>query len=182
MGASIKGLFRPRKGSVIQAFTAGFADGTGYPADWYSLNAAEAPTAQGSSGVLDGTTLGATDYVEVAPLDTDDAGSEGLALGVAMGKGIGAVGNWDDVNGDSFADGDLIVIQCWGVHPQGRQVTGAVLGDHLAASTVAGEPTNSTTAAAHDVGVALETGGTYGRATAGGSDEDGSVVFITCMG
>jgi hypothetical protein len=175
-------IFRPGPGAVVQAFTAGFVDSVlGYPADWYSLSTV-APATQGSSGTLGGGTLGAADYVEVTLLDTDNAGAEGLALGVSMGPGIGSVSNWDDVNAHVAADGDLIVIQCWGVHPQGRQVTGATLGDHLAGATVAGEPTNSATPAAHDVGVALDAGGTYGMATAGGSDEDGTIVFITCMG
>lgn len=181
MSTMSRKLFRPGPGSVLASYLQAYSDGVIYPADWVALSTT-IPTSQGASGVLGGGTLGTNDYVECTLLDTDNAGAELLALGVCMGKGIGSVSNWDDVNSEVLADGDLCVIQCWGVHPQGRQATGAVLGDFLAPSTVAGEPTNSTTHAVGDVGVALATGGTYGRATAGGSDEDGTPVFITCSG
>lgn len=182
MSPMIKGIFRPGRGAVIQSFTTAVSDGVIYPADWVALSTT-APTSQGPNG--DGTglefgTLTAEDYVECTLLDTDNAGGEGLALGVCMGENIGSVSDWTNVLGQVLADGDVCVIQCWGVHPNGRQVTGGVLGDQLAPSGVAGEVTNSVTVAAADTGVALIATSNYLRATA--DDEQGSDVFITCAG
>lgn len=178
MSSLTKSLFRPGKGSTIAQYTCAVADGVIYPADWVSL-ATTAPTSQGASGVFEGQTLALTDFIEASLMDTDVAGHEGLALGVVMGKGIGSVAAWSNVLPHVLADGDIMIIQNWGIHPQGRQVASGVAGDQLAPSATAGEPTNSTTVAVADVGNCMVATATYQRATA--ADEDGSVVFVKCI-
>jgi hypothetical protein len=184
MGMNSKTLFRPGRGSVIEGYTAAFSDGaTGgiNPGDWLQLSTTD-PTAQGVSGVIQGETLGATDYVECTAFITTGLGCGTLCLGVSMGKSITAVSNWSDVSGQVYADGDLVIIQRKGIHPVGRQVTGAVLGNYLQASTIAGECVNevsgTVTGSLRPVGVAMEsTGVTY---TNSAGTENGTVVFVDC--
>ncbi len=174
-----RALFRPGKGSTIAQFTAGVSTGVIYPADFVSLDIT-APTSQGASGVFEGETLAlVADFIEVSLMDTGTDGHEGLALGVCMGKGIAAVSNWANVLSNVLADGDIMVIQCWGIHPQARQDAAGTAGDQLAPSSTAGECTNSTSVAAGDVGNQMVSGATYLRATA--ADETGSVAFIKCI-
>ena len=177
MSGMAKSLFRPGAGQVIAQYTSAVSDGVIYPTDWVALSIT-APTSQGSSGVFEGKTLAlVADFIEASLCDTGVDGHEGLCLGVCMGKGIGAVSDWSDVSGEVLADGDVMVIQCWGIHPQGRQVASGVAGDQLATSAVAGEVTNSTSVAAADVGNCMVATATYTAATT----EDAGVVFVKCI-
>lgn len=180
----IKQIFRPGKGSVIQKFTTAVADSTMYPHDWVMLSTT-VPTSQGVSGVYGGETLGAFDYIEMEPLlITGKLGNGGLCLGVLMGKSISSVGDISTLTlaNDALVDGDVGVVQCHGVHPKTRQVTGGLLGDYLSPSTVAGEVLNGATTTVSlggdsDVcGVNLAAAGTYSRA---GVSEDSSPAFIS---
>lgn len=183
MGDMMRKLFTPGKGSTLASYTAAVSDGVIYPADWVALSTT-VPTSQGASGVFRGQTLGATDYIECTLLDSDNLGSGSLALGVVQGKGLGAVTNWATVTPWVLADGDICVIQNWGVCPQAAQADTGLLGDYIVATTVAGEPLNqvsgTVTNAQLPVGVVLVNSTTYTRATA--ADTHGSVVFVTCRG
>ncbi len=174
-----RALFRPGKGKTIAQYTAGVADGAIDPGDWVALSIT-APTSQGVSGVFEGETLLlVADFIEVSLCDTDTAGHEGLCLGVCMGAGIGAVSRWADVSAEVLADGDIAVIQCWGIHPAARQVASGVAGDQLATSSVAGEVTNSTSVAAADVGNAMVA--TAADLVQSTGTEDEGVTFVKCI-
>jgi len=174
-----KVLFRPGRGKVITQYTAGVADGVIDAGDWVALSIT-APTSQGASGVFEGETLLlVADFIEVSLCDTDVAGHEGLCLGVCMGGGIGAVSSWADVSAEVLADGDIAIIQNWGIHPATRQVASGVAGDQLATSSVAGEVTNSTTVAAADVGNAMVA--TAADLVQSTGTEDEGVAFIKCI-
>jgi len=168
---------------VIVEYTTAFSSGAFYPADWVSLNTL-VPTSQGSSGVVNGETLTATDYVEVVLWDADNLGCGNLCLGVLMGKGIHSVSNWENVTSEILADGDMCVIQTKGIHPQGSQADTGLLGDYLVASSTASEPLNAASSAItisailQPRGVVMIDSTTYQRAAAG--DTHGSVVYIDC--
>ncbi len=173
-----KQLFRPGRNSRIERYTVAVADAAFYPADWVALSTT-APSSQGTTaGIFEGETLSDFDYIECTALDAGTAGSEGLALGCVMGKSITHVSDWSDVSGDVLADGNVCVIMSRGVHPKASQLNTGVKGDHLAASSTAYEPGNSTSIAGCDVGVVLINSTTYTRASAG--DTHGSVAFVRC--
>lgn len=181
---SDKRLFRPGKGQVCESYTAAVADGVIYPADWVMLSTT-APGSQGTTaGEIEGKTLGDFDYVECElAIVTGKLGCAGLTLGVVMGKGIDSVSNWENVTANVLADGDVCVIQNWGVHPQVRQAATGLLGDYLYLGTVAGEPLNAVSASVGVdgdttiLGVCLATSSTYQRATA--ADQDAGPAFIS---
>ena len=184
MSQHAAGLFRPGKGKVIAQYTAAVANAVMYPADWVQLDTL-VPTSQGASGVFEGETLGALDYIECELLDSDSLGAGSLALGVVMGKGLGSVTDWETVTSHVLADQDIVVIQRRGIHPQGAQADTGLLGDYLSATTVAGEPLNGVSGTLNDaaaerpVGVVMIDSTTYTRAAAG--DTHGSVVYVTCF-
>jgi hypothetical protein len=178
-----RSLFRPRRGQTVAKYTAAVSDGVIYPGDWVALSTV-VPTSQGVSGVMFGETLGATDYLECTLTALANLGSGYLTLGVCMGKGIGAVSNWANVTSQVLADQDIAIIQSWGVHPAGRQLTGGVLGDYLTITAVTGEMDGIVSAAATNAlrpaGICLaNTTLTLTRVTT--NDEDVSPVFVTCF-
>jgi hypothetical protein len=154
-----------------------------YPGDWVMLSTT-VPTSQGvTAGEHEGKTLGTFDYIECElAITTSKPGCAGLMLGVLMGKGIGTVANWEDVSGDVLANGDVAVIQNWGVHPQVRQAADpSVIGDYLIVGTTGGTALNVLTAASGTtgdqtiIGVALVVSTAYTRAAA----DHGGAAFIS---
>ena len=174
-------LFRPGKGQTLAAYTAAVSDGAMYPGDWVALSTT-VPTSQGASGVMFGQTLTATDYLECTLLDTDNLGAHVLAMGVLMGKGIGAVSTWTDVTSAVVADQDVVVIQSFGIHPNASGADTGLLGDYIYPTTVAGEPLNGNlaalTAGLQPCGVLLANSATYKRITA--ADTEGGPTFVHC--
>jgi hypothetical protein len=177
-------LFRPGAGQVLQSFTTAVADGVMYPADWVMLSTT-VPTSQGTTaGEFEGKTLGTFDYIEAElAIVTGKLGCGGLVLGVVMGKSISSVSNWENVTSAVLADGDVMTIQNWGVHPQVRQAATGLLGDYLYLGTVAGEPLNAVSASVGVdgdttiLGTCLAVSSTYQRATA--ADQDAGPAFIS---
>ena len=165
----------------MASYTSAVADAAMYPGDWVQLSTT-APGSQGVSGVMFGKTLAATDYLECTGLITTALGCGTLALGVVMGKSIGAVSNWTDVTANALADQDVAVIQNWGIHPNASGADTAVLGDYLQASSTAYEPVNSVsgtvTGSLRPLGVVMATAATYKRITA--ADTEGCVTFVHC--
>ena len=176
---SSRGIFVPGKGSTVASYTAAVASGAFYPGDWVSINTV-VPTSQGVSGVYRGQTLGGADFIECVLSDSDVVGAEAGCLGCMHGLTINAPANWETVTSNVVADGDVVIIQNWGVHPQGAQVTGGTLGDNLHIGTDAGQCVNDVTNTALDVGINLTASSTYTRAAA--TDTNGAVVFVRCAG
>lgn len=175
-------LFRPGAGSVLAKYTAAIADAAIYPGDWVQLSTT-APGSQGVSGVVGGKTLGTADYVECTGLLTTALGCGSLALGVVMGRSIGAVANWTSVTANVLADQDLCIIQSWGIHPNASGADSAVLGDYIQASSTIYEPVNgvsgTVTGSLRPLGVAMIASSAYTRAAA--NDTEGCVTFVTCF-
>jgi len=177
-------LFRPAAGQTVASYTAAVASATMYPGDWVQLNAADAPTAQGVSGVFGGKTLGTYDYIECVLLVTTGLGCSILAMGALMGKSIAAVNDWTNVAAQVVADQDVVVIQRWGIHPNTYQAATAVLGDYLYASSTAGRTDNDATAGITlttganllPIGVALTAGANYTRS----ATVSGCVTYVRC--
>jgi hypothetical protein len=164
----VKGLFRPGAGSRIESFTAAFSSEVMYPGALVCINTL-IPTSQGVSGVIEGKTLGVLDYIECQMAAGDVLGAEACMLGSVRGTSINSVANWADVSGDVFADGDLAIIQNYGVHP-GIWITDAgTVGDYITLhATQEGEGVASSTLDTEgaDVAVVLATGvaATFGDA------------------
>lgn len=155
-------LFRPGKGAVPQRFIAAFVNATtsyrGDVAVWDTT----APTSQGASGVLEGKTLGASDFVFVTIAPATASNSYGLLAGVYEGT---TIGDKDTVN--NFPNDSLAIVQTWGVHDTVGCVDDTVaVGAVLTMSTVAGQCADgaSSTLEGGLVGVALTEDSTYTRA------------------
>lgn len=158
--SNAKSVFRPGKGQVIESFTAAFSSEAMYPGALVCINTL-IPTSQGSSGVIEGQTLAALDYIECQMAAEDVAGAEACMLGSVRGKSIDAVQDWSQLLAHVLADGDLAIIQNWGVHP-GIWITDAgTVGDHIQLSATAeGEGVASSTLNTEgaDVATVLATG------------------------
>jgi len=155
---SIRQLFRPGPGNRIEEFTAGYLSETCYPGSWMCMNTL-IPTSQGVSGVLGGGTLGGADFIEVVKAAADVAGAEAMMVGCLRGTSINSVKDWTNTSADVMADGDLGIIQTWGVHPGAWITDAGTLGDgiHIHA-TQEGEAVAATATATDDCGAALGTG------------------------
>lgn len=179
-----KALFRPGKGKVIEGYTTAVAQEAIYPNEWVQFAIDDPETAQGvTAGQFEGESLGAYDYIECEFLNTGNVGCGVLALGVSMGAGIDAVSNIADTSGDVAADGDVIIIQRYGVHPRTSQVAGGTAGDYLIASGTDGEADNVLTAAAGTTGVTNILGALLedvGETYTGAASNDGAASFIKC--
>jgi len=156
-------LFRPGKGAVPQRFIAAFVNATtsfrGDLAVWDTT----APTDQGSSGVLEGKTLGANDFFFVTICPATASNSYGLLAGVCEGTHIG-----DTNTVSNFPDDSLVIVQTWGVHDTVRTADDTVAaGALLIASTTAGACADaaSSTLEGGLAGVALTVDTTYTRGT-----------------
>jgi hypothetical protein len=172
-------LFVPGAGQTLASYIAAVAEGVMYPGDLVSLSPT-VPTSQGVSGVFRGQTLALTDFIECELSDAAVAGSEGNALGFLHGKTINAPASWEDVSAHALADGDVAIIQSWGVHPQAAQLDTGLIGEHLAVSATPGEAGNSATIAGCDVGVNMVASSTYTRVSA--ADTHGAVAFVRVGG
>lgn len=177
-------IFRPGQGAVHKRFAAAFVNATtsyrGDIAVWDTTP----PTDQGASGVLEGKTLGANDFIYVTIAPATAANSIGILAGVYEGK---AVGDRDTVN--FFPDNSLAIVQTWGIHDSVYMVddtvaagaliymsTTAGAGQDVAASTVIG--TDSVNGGALGmVGVAMTADALYTRGTTSVSNVCG---FIRC--
>lgn len=177
-------IFRPGQGSVVKRFTAAFVNATtsyrGDVAVWDTT----APTDQGSSGVLEGRTLGTKDFVFVTICPATAVNSFGILAGVYEGKGVG---DTDTVN--NFADDSLAIVQTWGVHDNVHSDDTTAAGAMLYVSTIAGQvadvaatdvdATDSVYSALGFVGVALTADAAYTR----GTDTKAAVcAFVRCDG
>lgn len=104
-------LFRPGQGQRPAKYCAWFINGTAsYRGDSVILDAT-APTSQGSSGVLEGKTLGAADFVFVTPSAATTTSDWGLQAGVIEGP---CVGHKDTVT--AMTNDTVVVVQTWGIH------------------------------------------------------------------
>ena len=140
-----KRLFRPGVGARIEAFTAAWSSEAMYPGAMLCINSL-ITTSQGVSGVIDGGTLGALDYVECQMAAEDVAGAEASFLGVFRGTSINSVADWSELLAHVVADGDLVIVQNYGVHP-GIWITDAgTVGDFIKMpATAEGEGVASST-------------------------------------
>ena len=175
----MRNLFRPGPGRRIEEFTAAYVMETTYPGTYVCINS-EVPTAQGASGVLDGGTLGILDYVECEHIAEDVAGAEAGFLGCIRGKAINAVNDWTNVLGDVQADGDLAIIQTFGVHPGGWTVDVGALGDHIGVhATLEGEsdPSSTISADGYDMGMQLR----LGTSVTMGDAQHNAIVWVRHM-
>ena len=157
-------IFRPGAGAVHKRFVAAFVNATtsyrGDAAIWDSTP----PTDQGASGVLEGKTLGANDFIYVTICPATIANSHGLHAGVYEGKSIG---DTDTVN--NLLDDSLAIVQTWGIHDTVRTVDDTVAAKALLiASTTAGALADAATSTLEGqmVGVAMTADTTYTRGTA----------------
>ena len=174
-------IFRPGAGQTHQNFIVAFAEVATYPNDLVGLSTT-APASQGSSGVLEGKTLGDYDYIYADLMDTnatDGAFSVGTQLGVCVGKSINAVSDRTNVINDVVAADTLMVIQNWGitrlVYCDATVAAGAV----LTTGTTEAAVTDATTSLLQNhVGLAMATQETYSRAAA--TDVQGVPAFIRC--
>jgi hypothetical protein len=169
-------LFRPRPGHRPQRFCAAFVNGTtsyrGDVAVWDTT----APTSQGASGVLEGRTLRANDFIYVTIAPATASNSYGRLAGVYEGT---TIGDTDTVN--NLADDACVIVQTWGVHDTVRTVDATVAtGALLTMSTTAGAAADgaSSTLEGGMVGVALTEDTTYTRGTA--TTENKVTGFIRC--
>lgn len=178
-------IFRPGAGAVHKRFVAAFVNATtsfrGDVAIWDKT----APTDQGTSGVLEGKTLGANDFIYVTIAPATAANSIGVLAGVYEGKGIS---DTDTVN--YFPDNSLAIVQTWGIHEKVRTVDDTVAAGALlymstdagacadvAASTVIG--TDAVNGGALGmIGVAMTASATYTRGT--DTDKNAVCAFIRC--
>ena len=175
-------LFRPGKGSTVARYTAAFCNGaTTYRSD-VAMWDTTAPTDQGSSGVLEGKTLGTSDYVFVKISSATAITNFGLLAGVFEGTHIGQTSSTV-----SFLDDSLVIVQTHGpgrVYCDATVAAPAVLFAQTTAGAVADvaasdlDATNSTYSSLGVVGVALDAAVTdYTRLA---STVQGVTAFIRC--
>ena len=109
-------LFRPGQGQVPARFAAFRLNGTAaYRGDVVMLDTT-APGSQGASGVVDGKTLGANDFIYVVSttLPANEATiGQGAVAGVIEGKGVG-----DRNTTTALTDDGIVIVQVAGVHEQ----------------------------------------------------------------
>lgn len=175
-------LFRPAAGQTHARYEAAFVNGTAvYPGDLVCWDVT-APTDQGSSGVLEGKTLGATDFLFVI---LPPANSSGRQAGIVQGPTINRASGATALTNDTVA-----VVQTWGVCPDVFAVTStdSAAGILLTAAATTGGVTQILGTAAEAttalssvtvVGFALNAQATdHTRATV--ATEPGLDAFIRC--
>lgn len=178
----IRKLFRPGAGQKSQHYTAAFVNGTAVYRGDFVVWDTTAPTSQGSSGVLEGKTLGANDFIFVTQSTSTLAC--GVGAGVVEGKSIG---NRDTAT--AMTNDNIAIIQNWGVFDTHCQVsTATAVGDVLLSySTVAGELIGTVALAVAATnghnggylqGFALTTDADYTRGTV--TTINGVTAFIRC--
>ena len=168
-------IFRPGAGAVHKRFVAAFVNATtsyrGDTAIWDTT----APTDQGASGVLEGKTLGANDFIYVTICPATIANSHALHAGVYEGKSIGDTDTVNNLLNDSLA-----IVQTWGIHDTVQTADDTVAAKALLiASTTAGALADAATSTLEGqlVAVAMTTQATYTR----GTDTKNNVTgFIRC--
>jgi hypothetical protein len=177
-------LFRPGKGQTVARYTSAFinASAATYPGDLVCWDIT-APTDQGSSGVLEGKTLGSTDYLYVILPPAAAAAAAGLQAGLVRGTSIEFASSTASVVDDTLA-----VIQTWGVAPYAWIDSGSVVaGDLLGVGATTGEwtmlyatdgiGTDSTIGESVVCGFALAADASRTRATTG---EQFAPIFVRC--
>lgn len=108
-------IHRPVAGQTHGRFAAFRMNGSlSYRGDIVFLDST-APASQGSSGVLDGKTLGTTDfmYVKIAQVATDATTPHYAVAGVVEGLHVG-----DRNTTTAIADDGVVIVQVAGVHGQ----------------------------------------------------------------
>jgi len=176
----IKTLFRPGKGRrpgrfIAAVFNAGTAGYRGDVVMWDNT----APTSQGSSGVLEGDTLGVNDFIYVQLTTATIADGQGLQAGILEGTKIGDTDTVTTIPDDSIA-----IVQTFGVHETVRTVATVVTTSQLSIGTIAGEcaetlATDVATSAHIIIGMPMTADSTYTRGTA---TENKVTGFIRCGG
>lgn len=126
-------IFRPGKGAVAGLFSPFRVNGTAVYRGDFVVWDTTAPTSQGSSGVLDGQTLGTDDFIFCRTVDTV-ANGLGLGAGVVEGRSMG-----DRDSATALSDDGIAIVQVYGVHATVQTVDDTVAaGALLTAGTVAG--------------------------------------------
>jgi hypothetical protein len=178
-------LFRPGKGQVPQRFTSAFVNGTAvYPGDLVCWDIT-APTDQGASGVLEGKTLGSTDYIFVILPPAAAAAAAGLQAGLVRGDSIEFGSPATAQTNDKLA-----VIQTWGVAATAWvDSTDTAAGNLLGTGATTGEwtrllatdaiGTDSTIGESVVCGFALAADSAVTRAT---TSEEYAPIFVRCDG
>lgn len=184
-----RSVFRPGKGATTSKFIAAYCNGTAVYRGDFVVWDTTAPTSQGSSGVVNGETLGATDFIYVTT-STTTAGSIGKGAGVVEGGGAIGTGIGNRNTTTAVGDDKIAICMTYGVFSTHCQCdTATAAGDLLlAASTVAGQlidsaaPTSAVlTNSANDGAIAafvMVTDATYTRATV--TTTKGCTAFIRC--
>jgi hypothetical protein len=169
-------IFRPGAGQTPKRFVAAFVNATtsfrGDVAVWDTT----APTDQGSSGLLEGKTLGANDFIFVTIAPATASNSYGLLAGVYEGTTVGDTDTVNNLSNDAVA-----IVQTWGVHDTVRTVDDTVaIGAVLTMSTTAGACADgaSSTLEGGLVGVAMTVDTTYTRGTV--TTENKVTGFVRC--
>lgn len=135
-------IFRPAVGQAHAKYVAAYLNNTNASGVTASYRGdvvvwdTTAPTSQGASGVLDGQTLGATDFIYVTPTTT---ATDRLPAGYLEGRTVG-----DTVTSVPLVDDTLIVVQIAGLFRNHAWVLNAgaarqVLNTH----TVSGQSANA---------------------------------------
>lgn len=176
-------LFRPGAGQKPQHYTAAFVNGTAIYRGDFVVWDTTAPASQGASGVLEGKTLGTSDFIFVTTSTSTLAC--GVGAGIIEGKSIG---NRDTTT--AMTNDNVAIIQNWGVFDTHCQVsTATAVGDVLLSySTVAGELVGTVAlavaaTAGHNggylQGIALTTDAAYTRGTV--TTIKGCTAFVRCQ-
>lgn len=121
-------IFRPGAGQVPQRFIAAYNNGTlAYRGDTMIWDTT-APASQGSSGVLAGQTLGASDFIFVT-YNPATSTAYGLQAGIAEGLFVG------DKNVSTALPNDgIIIVQTYGIHQHTNTDATSAAGDKLVIS------------------------------------------------
>ena len=181
----VRSLFRPGKGQKVSRYIQAFINGAAaYHGDFVVWDTT-APTTQGTSGVVDGKTLGTNDYVYVVQ-STAIATGTNRGAGLIEGRTIG-----DRNTTTALTDDQLVIVQTYGVFDDNcfLSASSTTRGDILfASSTVAGQLIVSAAVTATDstndrnnewmVGFTLGPTATYTRAAV--TNANGATVFIRC--
>lgn len=179
-------IFRPGAGKTHSRYVAAFVNGTAvYRGDLVCWDIT-APTSQGSSGVLEGQTLGTNDFIFVILPPAAAAAAQGLQAGIVRGNTI----NDTRSNATAQTDDSCIIVQTWGVcdlawvnstdtAAGNLLVTGATTGEATRLLATDANATNATFGIGQLVGFALTADSTdhvRGTATA----EERATIFVRC--
>lgn len=181
-------IFKPGTGKRHERFTSAYVNGTAvYRGDLVCWDIT-APASQGASGVVNGETLGANDFVYVILPPAAAAAAQGLAAGCVRGRTF----NDQTSNATAIPDDSLVHIQTWGVCDLAwvtstdtaagdLLLTGATTGEWTRALATTINGTDSTQSIGALAGFALTADSTdhiRGTATA----EERATIWVRCDG